>query len=229
MRIAALVVGRAVVAVAVLGVVGGTTAITHPIALAFLAIEAAWSLAEGLLARGDLGQTREQRLKAMLAPMSEATRNFLFAGKRYFLAILLYQVVVLAEFARRAAATPRELGPLTLAGLAVYASGAVVRGWAIASMGERFKSWIVSRDARGLETRGPYAIVRHPSYLGLVLIASGLPLIFGQLWLLLVTLLPIATIVGRVGPEEGLLREAYGGEYDLYAARTRARLIPGIW
>ena len=61
-----------------------------------------------------------------------------------------------------------------------------------------------------------------------MLIAVGLPLSFGQPWLLLVALLPIATIVGRVGPEEGLLREAYGGEYELYATRTRAKLIPGI-
>jgi protein-S-isoprenylcysteine O-methyltransferase Ste14 len=229
MRRAALVIGRGVVAVAILGVVGGRAAITHPIALAFLAIEAVWSLAEGTLARRELGQTREQRMKLAQAPMSDAARKFLFAGKRYFLANIVYQAIVLGEFARRAAVTPRVLGSATIAGLAVYAFGAIVRGRAMSAMGERFKSWTVTREGRGVETGGAYAMVRHPSYLGLLLIAIALPLIFGQPWLLLVALLPIATIAGRVGPEEALLREAYGEEYAVYASRTRARLIPGVW
>ena len=228
MRIAALVIGRVLVSVVILGVVGGTTAITHPIALAFVALEATWSLAEGMLARADLRQTRE-RLKAAQAPMSDATRRFLFAGKRYALANLLYQAIVIGEFARRAAATPQALGTLTLVGLAIYTLGAIVRGWAMLSMGERFKSWTVTREARGLERAGPYAIVRHPSYLGLLLIASAMPLIFGQPWLLLLALLPIAAIFGRVGLEERLLREAYADEYPAYVVRTRARLLPGIW
>lgn len=229
MRIAALVIGRALVTIAVTGLIGGIAAMTHPMALAFLTIEAVWSLVEGVLARGDLGQTREQRIAMARAPMSETMKRFVFAGKRYTLANLVYQVIVLGEFARRAAMTPRTLGTATILGLAIYAAGAIVRGWAMASMGERFRSWTVTRDARGLQRAGAYAIVRHPSYLGLLLIAAALPLIFGQPWLIALAILPIATVAGRVGAEEHLLREAYGDEYAAYASDTRSRLIPGVW
>jgi protein-S-isoprenylcysteine O-methyltransferase Ste14 len=229
MRILLLVSGRALVSIAVLSALGGVAAITHPVALAFLAIDACWSLTEAVLARAELTQTREQRIKMIRAPMSDGAKRFLFAGKRYAMAHILYQAVVLGEFASRAALSPRVLGPLSVTGLCIYAFGAALRGWAMTSMGERFRSWTVAREARGLETRGPYRIVRHPSYLGLLFIALSLPFIFGQLWLLLVALLPVAAIAGRVEPEEQLLREAYAGEYVEYTSRTRARLLPGIW
>lgn len=229
MRILLLVSGRALVSIVVLGGVGGVAAITHPVALAFLAIEAGWSLTEGVLARAGLTRTREQRIALAHAPLSDGAKSFLFAGKRYALANLVYHAIVLGEFAWRAPLVPRALGPLAVSGLGIYVVGAAVRGWAMASMGERFKSWTVGREARGLETRGPYRIVRHPSYLGLLLIAVALPFIFGQPWLLAVALLPIAAIAGRVEPEERLLGEAYSAEYLEYASRTRARLIPGIW
>ena len=229
MRVIAVLIGRLSVSVAVLGLAGGTAALAHPIALAFLAIEAVWSLAEGILARTELTHARERRIELARQTLSADAKRFLFAGKRYFLVNLVYHVVVLTEFARRAAATPRVLRALTLGGLAVYALGAIVRGWAMAAMAERFRSWTVVRDARGLETAGPYRMVRHPSYLGLLLIAVSLPLIFGQPWTFLVALVPIATIAGRVEPEERLLRDAYGAEYAAYSSRTRSRLLPGVW
>jgi protein-S-isoprenylcysteine O-methyltransferase Ste14 len=229
MRILLLVLGRALVSIVVLGAIGGVTAITHPVALAFLAIEAGWSLTEGLLARAELTLTREQRIARARAPLSDGARRFLFAGKRYALANLIYHVIVLGEFAWRAPLVRPALGPLTVSGLCLYVLGAAVRGWAMASMGERFKSWTVTQEARGLERSGPYRLVRHPSYLGLALIALALPLIFGQLWLLAVALLPMSAIAGRIDPEERLLREAYPGDYVKYASDTRARLIPGVW
>ena len=76
---------------------------------------------------------------------------------------------------------------------------------------------------------GPFAAVRHPSYLGLLLIALALPLIFEQPWMFLAALLPIAALAVRVAPEERLLGDAYGADYAAYAARTRSRLIPGLW
>jgi protein-S-isoprenylcysteine O-methyltransferase Ste14 len=229
MRVIAVLIGRLSVSVAVLALAGGTAALAHPIALAFLAIEAVWSLAEGFLARSELTQTRDARARLARQVLSPDAKQFLFTGKRYFLANLVYHLFVLAEFARRAATTPRRLGVLTLLGLATYALGAIARGWAMAVMGERFRSWTVSRDARGLQTTGPYAAVRHPSYLGLMLIGLSLPLIFGRPWMFLVALLPILTILGRVEPEERLLRDVYGAEYAAYSLRTRFRLLPGVW
>jgi protein-S-isoprenylcysteine O-methyltransferase Ste14 len=75
---------------------------------------------------------------------------------------------------------------------------------------------------------GPYRIVRHPSYAGAVLASVGLPLLLNSAWLLIALVLYTIVLVLRTRLEdEMLLRELPG--YPEYAARTRFRLIPGVW
>jgi protein-S-isoprenylcysteine O-methyltransferase Ste14 len=77
-------------------------------------------------------------------------------------------------------------------------------------------------------TRGPYAHIRHPMYLGMCLLDLGLPLVFGS-WLgLLVSLLMIAAVVIRTRLEDATLRGELPG-YAEYAAQVRYRLMPGVW
>lgn len=213
----------------VLGLAGGRTALAHPIAMAFLLAEGVWSLAESALARAELGRGREERLRAMASSTDAATKAFVLAGKRWALAYLVYQAVILAVFAWSAGAADRTIGPIAIAGFALYAMGALVRGWAMAVMGDRFKSWAVTRDAEGLATSGPYALVRHPSYLGLLLMAIGLPLIFDRVWLIALALLPLVALIQRVKAEEILLLAAYDEAHGTYARATKARLVPGLW
>jgi protein-S-isoprenylcysteine O-methyltransferase Ste14 len=84
------------------------------------------------------------------------------------------------------------------------------------------------RDGNTLVTGGPYARIRHPIYLGEILIALGLALVVGS-WIFLaiaaVILLFLPAVIAR---EEGQLAAAFGGAWDAHALRTR-RLIPGIW
>ena len=77
-------------------------------------------------------------------------------------------------------------------------------------------------------TTGPYAIVRHPMYLGLLLIILFTPLALGSYWAIIPALLSIPMNVLRIkGEEEVLLRELTG--YKEYCLKTRYRLIPLIW
>jgi protein-S-isoprenylcysteine O-methyltransferase Ste14 len=75
---------------------------------------------------------------------------------------------------------------------------------------------------------GPYAIVRHPMYAGVVLALIGMPLWLGSTAGALVALAPIAVLAVRIGIEERFLRDTLTG-YPAYAERVRARLIPGVW
>jgi len=77
-------------------------------------------------------------------------------------------------------------------------------------------------------TTGPYRIIRHPGYVGYILLAIGTPFILGSWWSF-VTLGPmILMFVIRTAFEDKiLLRELKG--YEEYARRTRFRLFPGIW
>jgi protein-S-isoprenylcysteine O-methyltransferase Ste14 len=77
-------------------------------------------------------------------------------------------------------------------------------------------------------TTGPYAIVRHPMYLGALFYMAATSLVLGSWWGL-VTMPFLALLFGiRIGVEEQTLRMGLDG-YDDYARRVRWRLVPFIW
>jgi protein-S-isoprenylcysteine O-methyltransferase Ste14 len=79
-----------------------------------------------------------------------------------------------------------------------------------------------------LVTSSVYRVIRHPSYLGLLINSFGWALAFRSgIGMLLVALL-ILLLVARMDAEEALLRAQFGDEYDAYRART-SRLIPGLY
>jgi len=85
----------------------------------------------------------------------------------------------------------------------------------------------VEKEQRVITT-GPYAIVRHPMDLGLLLMILFTPLALGSYWAIIPALLCIPMNVFRIiGEEEVLLRDLTG--YKDYCLKTRYRLIPLIW
>jgi protein-S-isoprenylcysteine O-methyltransferase Ste14 len=77
-------------------------------------------------------------------------------------------------------------------------------------------------------TTGLYAIVRHPMYVGVIVMLAGLPLALGSLWGLGFLAIQIPILVWRIVDEEALLLHDLPG-YAQYAARVRFRLVPGLW
>ena len=75
---------------------------------------------------------------------------------------------------------------------------------------------------------GPYAIVRHPMYLGTMLMYLATPVALGSWWALLPALLIVPILIARIVNEEKVLAENLPG-YRAYMQKTRYRLIPGIW
>jgi protein-S-isoprenylcysteine O-methyltransferase Ste14 len=77
-------------------------------------------------------------------------------------------------------------------------------------------------------TTGPYRYIRHPMYVGVIILFYCLPLALGSLWTLIPTVLLTALIVVRTHLEDKTLHEELDG-YKAYAEKVRYRLIPGIW
>ena len=79
-----------------------------------------------------------------------------------------------------------------------------------------------------ITSSGLYAVVRHPMYLGVLVMCLALPLGLGSYWALIPALLVIPTLIARIFNEEAVLSRELPG-YQEYMGKTRHRLIPGVW
>jgi protein-S-isoprenylcysteine O-methyltransferase Ste14 len=85
----------------------------------------------------------------------------------------------------------------------------------------------VEKEQKVIST-GPYSVVRHPMYLGIIVMYLFTPLALGSWWALVVFIfLPLVLIFRIFNEEEVLLRDLPG--YKEYCQKTRYRLIPYIW
>ena len=113
-----------------------------------------------------------------------------------------------------------HLSPFHLASYVVMGAGIILlsRAWPVL--------WKAQREHR-LATTGPYGAVRHPQYLGFLLIMAGLLLQWPTL--LTIVMFPILTLAyTRLAiAEERDVRAEFGADYEAYAAAT-PRFIPRV-
>ncbi len=108
-------------------------------------------------------------------------------------------------------------------GIALTLAGARIVGfWELAGIKQPDPSKPVEFAARG-----PFAIVRHPIYLGWVLMVFATPAMTTSR--LLFAVVSTAYLIAAIPFEEGSLVEAFGEKYVAYQKRMRWRLIPFVW
>jgi len=112
-------------------------------------------------------------------------------------------------------------------GVTLFAAGGLLRLWPVLVLGRRFSGLVAIQPGHTLVTGGVYGVIRHPSYLGMLIGTLGWALAFRSLIGVLLAALLIAPLIARIEAEERLLRSHFGAEYDDYRARTW-RLIPGL-
>lgn len=113
-------------------------------------------------------------------------------------------------------------------GVVLFALGGALRLWPVHVLGNRFSGLVAIQPGHKLVTDGVYSVIRHPSYLGMLVNALGWSLAFRSGVGVLLTALLIVPLVARMNAEEKLLHSEFGGEYDAYRGRT-SRLIPGLY
>lgn len=140
---------------------------------------------------------------------------------------LVNWLVLLASFSFFSRDSVVSLPSLSFyAGITAVLLGICVRQWAVATLGRFFSPLIGIQAGQVVIRNGPYRLVRHPSYTGLLMIEGGVGLATQSLVGLLAILLTFAVIFGyRIAVEERMLMTELDGSYREYMEETK-RLIP---
>jgi protein-S-isoprenylcysteine O-methyltransferase Ste14 len=114
-------------------------------------------------------------------------------------------------------------------GLTIFVLGLALRAWAVHELGRFFKFTVVVQPGHEVVDTGPYRLIRHPSYTGLLAAELGLGVALGSWLSIPACLLPPLIAFGiRLRTEERVLARELGEPYRAYMTRTK-RLIPGVW
>lgn len=157
--------------------------------------------------------------------IAQRDRGFVGRALLIFMLANLVAIGCLKIFPRATFATSFT----SIAGLILMSMGLVVRTWAIVHLGRFFTVEVaVATDQRVIDS-GPYRLVRHPSYSGILFLTLGVGLCFGNLVSLLAIVGPMfALILRRMRVEEQTLVAQLGNPYLAYMGKTK-RLIPGVY
>jgi protein-S-isoprenylcysteine O-methyltransferase Ste14 len=114
-------------------------------------------------------------------------------------------------------------------GLALSWGGISLRLWSFRTLGRYFTFTVQTSSDQPVITDGPYRVIRHPSYAGLLLVIMAVGLFIGNWWSLVgLTVAMAGGLVFRIRVEERALLQNLGDGYRDYAA-THKRLVPLIW
>ena len=116
-----------------------------------------------------------------------------------------------------------------IAGVLCLALGLWLFYWSHADLGTNWSVTLEIREKHQLVTHGIYSYVRHPMSLSMLVYSLGQALVLPNLLAGPIYGLAVALVfVFRLGPEERMMLEEFGKDYQEYMALTK-RLVPGVW
>ena len=118
---------------------------------------------------------------------------------------------------------------IAIFGLSVFMIGIIIRWMSIIQLNKEFTVNVTIIKNHKLKTNGMYKILRHPSYLGLLLIGFGLSISMNSIISLIVITIPLLLALSyRIKIEEKNLINEFGETYKDYMMKTY-RIIPKIY
>ena len=177
-----------------------------------------FSVIEGRLRKGRQAQTMEAG-----ASDRDSTRHL---GQAYGIAIIS---LILAPVLNVLGIAHLPYAAVAWTGLAVECGGIALRIWANRVLGEFYTRTLRVAENQPIVQRGPYRLLRHPGYLGQILMWTGAALA-GANWIILLMVVAVICLAYhyRIRAEEAMLRERLGQAYLEYQARTW-KLMPFVY
>jgi protein-S-isoprenylcysteine O-methyltransferase Ste14 len=163
-----------------------------------------------------------ERMSAMRAGGPPADRAY----RRVWLVLILASLVLIGLDTGRFNWTPAAPLWLHLAGLALYVLGLALCVWSMLT-NCFFSSVVRVQSDRGhsVISTGPYALVRHPGYAGMMLAMLAQSAVVGSVWALIPAVLAVLVLASRARFEERFLCANLRG-YSQYNARVTTRFVP---
>jgi protein-S-isoprenylcysteine O-methyltransferase Ste14 len=188
----------------------------HAAAALFTVTIAAWGMME---------------LSQRSQPSREGATKISGIGGRLVALAFVIATTVVATLAPRVfpAAAIRPGAVVFAAGMVVLLAGLVLRGWSFKALGQYFTHTVMVSSDQPVITSGPYRVLRHPGYTGVILAAIGIGLASAN-WADLagLLLLTLTALLWRIRIEEAALLTTLGDRYRAYAAQHK-RLVPLVW
>ncbi len=114
-------------------------------------------------------------------------------------------------------------------GVAIMLLGLALRVWAASVLGAFYTRTLRTIKEQRVVQAGPYRMIRHPGYLGTMLMWTGAGLaVLNWLVLMIILVSTVMAYVYRIRSEEALLSQAFGQEFTAYRAKTW-KLIPFVY
>ena len=120
-----------------------------------------------------------------------------------------------------------DAGWVVWIGFVLTVAGCAFAVWARAYLGSNWSGTVTVKKDHELICKGPYAIVRHPIYFGLLVGVAGTALAIGEVRAIFGFVLVVAGLYLKSRYEEQFMREQFNGEYVRYSQRVK-RLIPFV-
>jgi protein-S-isoprenylcysteine O-methyltransferase Ste14 len=161
--------------------------------------------------------------------VKEGTKKWDQVLTNLFSLLTLPAVLIVSGLNERFGWPPRVALPIQIAALVVAALGFILVFWSMLS-NPFFATYVRIQEDRGhrVASGGPYRVVRHPGYGGMIISTLATPVMLGSLWGLIPAGVGMGIMIARTTLEDRTLQNELAG-YREYAAQVRYRLLPGIW
>jgi protein-S-isoprenylcysteine O-methyltransferase Ste14 len=182
----------------------------------FSAMWTSWALYWWIASRSAKRTARKESLSSRLSYIAPLLVSiYLLSARNVPVAVLRERFV------------PGDSSTLAVAA-ALTAAGLLFAVWARRHIAGNWSASVTVKEGHELVTTGPYAILRHPIYSGLLLALVSSAIAVGEWRAVLAVALALLYFVPKLRLEERWMRQEFGEAYRVYCERTRA-LVPFVW